>query len=278
MRRAVAGTIFLIVALAITIPIQGTHAEPNTPAARSSKLATDATCEEILTRAMQSLQSTCNDVTRNSACYGNNQVKVEPKVGAALKFDVVGDRAPIRNIRTLITSPLDVERGLWGLSLLKLQANLPDTLPGQNLTFLVFGNTSIENTSGDMQSFYFSTGLGNLTCKAAPRDGIIVRSPQHTEVTFTANGVKITIASTIVLRAERHKSMSVQLVEGSARLTTSAGSQTLKPGQVATVPLGGTNGLTATDAPSIPAAAASDAALEPVLVTRGVKKPHRHGL
>src|SRR6185503_9966208 len=97
MRRAFAGTIFLIVALAIAIPIQGTHAEPNTPAAHSSKLATDATCEEILTRAMQSLQSTCNDVTRNSACYGNNQVKVEPKVGAALKFDVVGDRAPIRN-------------------------------------------------------------------------------------------------------------------------------------------------------------------------------------
>ena len=95
----------------------------------------------------------------------------------------------------------------------------------------------------------------------------MVRSPQHTEVTFTANGVKITIASTIVLRAERHKSMSVELVEGNARLTTSAGSQTLKPGQVATVPLGGTNGLTATDAPSIPAAAASDAALEPVLVT-----------
>jgi hypothetical protein len=267
-RRGIAGTIFLIVALAIAIPIQGTHAEPKSPAA-PPLLAADATCEEILTRAMQSVQSTCNDVSRNNACYGSNQVKAEPNGGAALKFDVVGDRAPIRNIRTMVTSPLNVETGTWGLSLLKLQANLPDTLPGQNVTFLVFGNTSVENVSGDMQSFYFTTGIGNLSCKTVPKDAIVVRSPQHTEITFTANGVQITIASTIVLRAERNKSMSVELVEGSAKLTAAGKSQTLKPGQVSTVTLGGVNGLTATDAPSTPSAAASDAALGPVFVTAG---------
>jgi hypothetical protein len=151
----------------------------------------------------------------------------------------------------------------------KMDQGVELTLPGQNVTFLVFGNTAVENTSGDMQSFYFTTGLGSLSCKAAPKDAIVVRSPQHTEITFTANGVKISIASTIVLRAERNKSMSIELVEGHARLSTAKGSQTLQPGQVSTVTLGGANGLTATDAPSVPTATVSDAALGPVFVTAG---------
>jgi hypothetical protein len=268
-KRIITVTIVLIIGLAFAIPMTGTRAEPASPPAPASNLLAGGTCEEILTRAMQNLQSICSDVSRNNACYGNNQVKAEPNAGAALKFDIAGDRAPIRNIRALVTSPLDVNTGTWGLSLLKLQANLPDTLPGQNVTFLVFGNTSVENTSGDMQAFYFTTGLGNLSCKAAPKDAIVVRSPQNTEVTFTANGVRITIASTVVLRAERNKSMSIELVEGNARLSTASGSQTLKPGEVSTVTLGGANGLTATDAPSVPVPAASDAALGPVFVTAG---------
>jgi hypothetical protein len=78
-----------------------------------------------------------------------------------------------------------------------------------------------------------------------------------------------------VLRAERNKSMSVELVEGHAQLTTAAGSQTLQPGEVSTVALGGTNGLTATDAPSVPATAQSNAALAPLFVTAGqVADPH----
>jgi hypothetical protein len=199
--RIATATILLLVGLAILLPFTGTHAQPSAPGAFSPKRVPAETCAQILTRAFQNLQSTCTDIRRNSACYGNNQVKAEPNVGAALKFDTAGDRAPIHIIRTLNTSPLDVNAGTWGLSLLKLQANLPDTLPGQNVTFLVFGDTSVENASGDMQSFYFTSGLGNLNCNEAPRDGIVVRSPQHTEVSFTANGVKITIASTIVLRA-----------------------------------------------------------------------------
>src|SRR5205823_6231693 len=144
----------------------------------------------------------------------------------------------------------DVQAGTWGLSLLKLQANLPDSLPGQNITFLVYGDTSIENTSGNMRAFYFTTGLSNLNCKEAPPDGILVRSPQHTEVTFTANGVDITIASTILLTAERNKAMSVSLIEGRARISTSTGVQTLSPGETTTIPLGGANGLTPVGAPS----------------------------
>jgi hypothetical protein len=227
-------------------------------------------CQGILTRAMNTIQSTCDGLGRNKACYGNNKVTVEPNDGVDLKFDAIGDRASIQDIHRLATSPLDTTAGTWGLSLLKLQANLPDSLPGQNITFLVFGNTSVENTSGDMSAFYFTTGLGNLDCKEAPRDGILVRSPQHTEVTFTANGMQISIASTVMLRAVRNQSMSVELIEGHARLTTPGGSQTLQPGEVSSVTLGGPNGLTATSAPSAPAKASPDPSLDLVVMTAGL--------
>jgi hypothetical protein len=48
-----------------------------------------------------------------------------------------------------------------------------------------------------MKAFYFSSGLGELRCQEVPHDGILVRSPNHTQVTFKANGVDIAIASTI---------------------------------------------------------------------------------
>jgi hypothetical protein len=239
------------------------------PVAKGQVSAQDDICQVILTRAMQSLETTCNGIARNTACYGNNRVKAEPNGSAQLKFDAQGDKASIRDIRTLVSYPLDTKQGTWGLSLLKLQANLPDSLPGQNVTFVVFGDTTLENASGDMKTFYFSSGLGLPNCKEAPRDAIVVKSPNHTEVSFNANGVQITIASTIILRAQRGQSMSVTLIEGQARVTANGVSQVLQPNQSVTVPLGGTNGLTASGAPSAPVttASGSDSSLTSVLDT-----------
>ncbi len=168
-------------------------------------------------------------------------------------------------VKTILTSPLDLQKDAWGLSLLKLQASLPDTMPGQNVMFLIYGNTSIENAAENMQVFYFTTGFGDLKCKEAPQDAIVVRSPEHMQMTFTANGVKVSIASTVVLRAMRNKSLQVQLIEGHATVTTPIGSQTLLPGQLVYVALGGKTGLEPITAPSSPIAALPDSRLTPLI-------------
>jgi hypothetical protein len=211
------------------------------------------TCQQVLIRAMNLLQAKCDGVGRNVACYGHTQVKAQPRGDLALRFEAEGDRVAVQDIQSLVTFPLDEQTGTWGLSLLKLQANVPDSVPGQNITFLVVGETSIDNASGDMQSFYFSTGLGSVTCKEAPRDALVVRSPKHNEVTFTANGVEVTIGSTVVLRAERNRAMTIELIEGHARITAMGGTRVLKPGEMLSIPLGGANGLTAVGVPSVPA-------------------------
>jgi hypothetical protein len=264
MKRLLGSALIVLAGLVAALPIAQSHAQSPIDGWNNSA-ASSSLCQQIVTRAMAAIQTSCDNLGRNKVCYGHNQVKAESNGNVSLKFDTVGDRTGIQSIRTLVTSPLDLQAGTWGLSLLKLQANLPDSLPGQNLTFLVMGDTSIENTSGNMQVFYFTSGLSNLGCKEAPRDGILIRSPQHTEVTFTANGVDITIASTVMLTAERNKSMRVGLLEGRARVKTKAGVQTLKPGEMTTVPLGGANGLTAIGAPSAPASITPDSTLAPVL-------------
>jgi hypothetical protein len=263
--RMFIAAICLIVTIALVTPATALNYVDGQP--RYVKSDADLKCEDILKAALEQLHNACDGIGRNRACYGNNQISATAAVDQALKFDTVGDIAAIQTISSLVTSPMNVDTGTWGVSLLKLQANLPDTLPGQNVTFLVYGDTQIDNPSGDMQSFYFSSGLGNMDCKTIPDSGIVVRSPNHMKVSFKANGVEITIASTITLNAEKGKGLKVGLLEGHAEVKAGGVTQTLKPGQSTTVPLGGANGLEASGQPSEPEEESTDDSLAPVLAT-----------
>ena len=56
----------------------------------------------------------------------------------------------------------------WGIAVLKAQANLPDALPGQNVTFLLFGDTTVDNPSPDMHAVTVSTRIGTTNCADVP--------------------------------------------------------------------------------------------------------------
>jgi hypothetical protein len=103
-----------------------------------------------------------------------------------------------------------------------------------------------------VSAFYFTSGLGEPSCKAAPADGITIRSPKGMRAQFTANGVNIDIGSTVILRAGANKEMSVHLVEGSARITSDNKTVALRPGQTSRIPLGGIDGLQPIGTPSAP--------------------------
>jgi hypothetical protein len=213
----------------------------------------DATCKAILRLAYQTLQDSCVLVARNQACYGNTQVQATPATDQPIQFEKSGDKVGLRAIKRLITSPLDTAANTWGLSLLKVQADLPDSLPGQNVIFLVYGNTSLENRSGDMRAFYFTTGLGQTQCFDAPQDGILVRSPKNMRVSFNANGVDIKISSTVKLSAIPNQKLRVHLLEGAAEVSAAGKTQIVAPGQGVEVPLGGASGVESVGQPSDPA-------------------------
>ena len=107
-------------------------------------------CTTIVRTALQAANESCSGTSRNQVCYGNVLGQVTPADGVTdVTFERVGDTAALEQIQALQLSPLDEAAEQWGVALMQLQANLPDTLPGQNVTFLLFGDVTIEEEIGE---------------------------------------------------------------------------------------------------------------------------------
>ncbi len=120
---------FLIFAVMITAPV----------------IVAQATCPQIVEEAISVLGNSCEGVTRNSACYGNIDVQSRFVVGYEEPFDRSGDIARLANLQRLTTVPYNPEKEEWGIALLSVQANIPDTIPGQSVIFMLMGSAQIEN-------------------------------------------------------------------------------------------------------------------------------------
>jgi hypothetical protein len=103
-------------------------------------------CPEIVSKALSAADAACKKTGRNQACYGNIKLSAEPLADtASFNFTKPGDMADISGMKSLTLSPLDATADTWGVALMKVQANLPDTLPGQNVSFILFGDVQIDN-------------------------------------------------------------------------------------------------------------------------------------
>lgn len=105
-------------------------------------------CPALVTSALQAVTSTCESTGRNQACYGNISLQAVPQAGVSnFTFEKAGDIVDVSNIQTLTLSSLNADADEWGVALLKVQANVPDTLPGQNVTLLLFGDVEVQNAA-----------------------------------------------------------------------------------------------------------------------------------
>ena len=102
-------------------------------------------CPAIIQAALDATDQNCDITSRNQACYGNITLESQLRSGVSdTDFDEEGERVDVASVSTLTLRPWN-DDGTWGIALMKLQTSLPDTLPGQNVTFLLFGNVQIEN-------------------------------------------------------------------------------------------------------------------------------------
>jgi hypothetical protein len=225
-----------------------------------------STCEELLGKAMDASYDGCEMIGSNQICYGNFDVTAQLVAESVAQFVSLGDTIPINQLVTLNTAPMDVYHDIWGIAVFKLQANMPGTIPGQNVTFLVFGDTGLYNFSGDMYSIYFSTGIGSVTCSQVP-DGLMIDVPDGSGVVFNANGVELALEGDSVLAADPGENMSVTMLNGTGTVTSEGQSQDISAGEMVTIPLG--DDLQAEGAPSNPISLPPDVALELCLLTGG---------
>lgn len=197
-------------------------------------------CSALVEQAIALSEEVCSDTQRNQACYGNNQIVVEVTTDD-FEFDSVGDHIDLSTVQSMTLSDLNEANDEWGVSLLQIQANLPATLPGQNVTFVLFGDVSIEeaSTSEDlqdetvspMQSFYLATGIGENRCAEAPESGILIQTPEgDRRVNLMMNGVEVEMGSTLYARAQAGGVMTIYALEGEVIVQSFGIGRTLEAG------------------------------------------------
>lgn len=133
----------------------------------------DSACFALVETALDTVGDACNDMARNQACYGNPQV-----TGSfwdddyAASFSEPADRVPVLDLQTITSLPLNPTDEEWGLAVLNVQADIPDTIPGQGVTFLLMGDVSLENeVAPDQAAVPVAPVIGMVVSGANLRSG-----------------------------------------------------------------------------------------------------------
>ncbi len=238
-------------------------------------VAAQADCPTIVQHALDVAGTACETTGRNQACYGNISLNAVPRDGVSnFVFKQAGDTVNVADVQSLTLSSLDAASQQWGVALMKIQANLPDTLPGQNVTLVLFGDVQIQDaadvaeatatpaaggtttvpapqTSGPMQAFFFRSGVNDRPCAEAPDSGILIQSPQGAAtINLSVNGVDITLGSTAYLQAQANGDMDIYVVEGHGTASAFNKTVTIPAGTWVSIPIGAD--LRATGAPGDP--------------------------
>lgn len=194
------------------------------------------TCSDLVARALEKTSDNCKNPVSNTVCYGNGLIFAQAQTGVSLDFQNEGDIAPIEAFAGITHSPLDETAQIWGVSLMSLQANIPDTSPGQVVQIIVFGNVEVDDVQ--QSAFRFSTGVGTSDCAEAPDSGIMVRTPDGVaEVSLKINEIDITMGSTAFIEATLEDGMTVTMLDGSALVTAQGTTFPVSFSQQLTVPL-----------------------------------------
>ena len=214
--------------------------------------AHDKTCEALIQQAVQASGSYCQQIGSNKVCYGNNILKADLSPSTSERFTQHGDVVDIGVLRSLSASPLVLDTHQWGIAVFKVLANLPDSLPGETVTLLVFGNTQLDNASGSLEAFHFSSEFGQIVCNKVNLDGIMITMPKGQGVHFMVNGTELTLTGNASLKAAKNGKMQVSLYSGAGEIVSQGQEQYFGAGQKVNVQLGGPGGSDAISPPSTP--------------------------
>jgi hypothetical protein len=125
-------------------------------------------CPAFVEEAVSAAGAICTELGRNQACYGNLMIDATPRTEAAdFAFSTPGDFAELNTLDSLQPQALSLTDETWGIALLQLQANLPDTLPGQNVTMVVFGDVSVLNAVETLVEIPMNA-LGSVNVRSRP--------------------------------------------------------------------------------------------------------------
>lgn len=109
-------------------------------------IAQATVCPALVEQALTAVGDNCDGMSRNSACYGYDSVETS-FIGdfPSDYFTTPADRAGLTEIDTLKTAAMDLANNRWGVAVMNVQANLPNTIPGQGVIMMLMGDSEIHN-------------------------------------------------------------------------------------------------------------------------------------
>lgn len=142
--------------------------------ALAPSVAQDNSCSLLVEQALSNLGQNCDALDRNSACYGFNRLSTTFNEAQSDDFfSKVSDRTPLNIVDTITSAPLDLTNSTWGVAVMKVQANVPNSLPGQAVTFVLLGDTQVRNDVSPSEAFTPADAvevisIGNVNIRSAP--------------------------------------------------------------------------------------------------------------
>ncbi|MEL6307110.1 MAG: SH3 domain-containing protein [Chloroflexota bacterium] len=111
-----------------------------------------AQCAPLILESFEEIGDYCAQLGRNQVCYGHDLVDAEFNIDTPPEFDTPSDRADVIDLSVLNLQALDLESEEWGIALFNVQADLPETIPGQNVSILAIGNMRVENAVSEEEA------------------------------------------------------------------------------------------------------------------------------
>lgn len=101
-----------------------------------------ASCIPLVDQALAELAQNCASLDGQTACYAAGSVTA---AGSVVNFSQPGDRAGLSGLDSLQTAALDVASAQWGVAALNVQANVPTSVDGLAVLYLLLGDVTLEN-------------------------------------------------------------------------------------------------------------------------------------
>ncbi len=107
---------------------------------------TGSNCPTLVKQALDAVGNSCGGLGRNSACYGFNRVNATFSGDVSEDFfSKPADQTNLKLLQSIETAALNERLKEWGVAVMSVQANIPNTLPGQAVSFILLGDVSVEN-------------------------------------------------------------------------------------------------------------------------------------
>ncbi len=148
------------------------------------------TCSAIVTSAMKATGQFCDGTQADQVCYGHVHLDAQPQPGfGPFQFSQAGDKVDVMGIQSLQVSAMDTTTGTWGVALMHVAANLPNTVDVQNVTLLFLGDVQVQNKVPAKPPVPVTvTALSNVNVRQQPELSSYVMETLHSGETVQAKG------------------------------------------------------------------------------------------